>query len=139
MAGWVNESTPLRIPDEVKQRIKRHAEQVYPAESCGLLLGKSGDHAGSLIREYFELENECPVPDHTGHYEIDPLKLYEYESKFREKGLEIVGFAHSHPDAPAYPSQEDYADMLPGMIYLITGVSGGNAKVIQAWVKENTY
>jgi proteasome lid subunit RPN8/RPN11 len=46
----------------------------------------------------------------------------------REKGLDIVGFYHSHPDHPAQWSATDFAEAhWLGCCYIITAIEKGKA------------
>ena len=50
-----------------------------------------------------------------------------------EKGLELLGFYHSHPDHPAIPSEFDREHALPWFTYVVLAVDRGEAKVMTAW------
>ena len=61
-------------------------------------------------------------------YVIDPRELIRAQREARGRGLEIVGFYHSHPDHPARPSATDleHAHWI-GCSYLITSASASGA------------
>ncbi|HEX9615485.1 MAG TPA: M67 family metallopeptidase, partial [Bacteroidota bacterium] len=52
------------------------------------------------------------------------------------KGLDIVGFYHSHPDHPAQPSQFDLEHAFPGWSYVIVSVSRGTSGDLKSWVMK---
>ena len=57
----------------------------------------------------------------------------------RERGLEIVGFYHSHPDHPAQWSPTDLADAhWIGCSYMITTVENGRATETNSFVLSGT-
>jgi proteasome lid subunit RPN8/RPN11 len=61
-------------------------------------------------------------------YHIDPRELVRIQRQGRERGLDIVGFYHSHPDHPARWSQTDLAEAhWMGCSYVITSVEKGRA------------
>ena len=51
----------------------------------------------------------------------------------RQEGCELLGFYHSHPSGPAYPSQRDIAEAsaFMGMLHLIIGL--GEGQEVKAW------
>ncbi len=56
-------------------------------------------------------------------YGIDPRQLVRIQREARERGQDIVGFYHSHPDQPARWSQIDLAEAhWTGCSYVITSV-----------------
>jgi proteasome lid subunit RPN8/RPN11 len=62
------------------------------------------------------------------HYQIDPLDVIRAQRDGRERGLEIVGFYHSHPDHPARWSPTDLAEAhWIGCSYLIVAIENAKA------------
>jgi proteasome lid subunit RPN8/RPN11 len=58
-------------------------------------------------------------------YRIAPQELIRVQREGRKKGLDIVGFYHSHPDHPAQWSPTDLAEAhWFGCSYIITRVVG---------------
>jgi proteasome lid subunit RPN8/RPN11 len=67
-------------------------------------------------------------------YHIDPKELIHIQREGRERGEDIVGFYHSHPDHPAQWSQTDLADAhWIGCSYVITSVEKGKAAVTNSF------
>ena len=52
----------------------------------------------------------------------------------RGRGLEILGFYHSHPDVAARPSDYDRRHAWPWYSYVIVPVIGGRADAPRSWV-----
>ena len=130
-----NEGTVV-LPEELIQRLKAHAGEAWPEECCGLLFG-SITYAGIIvITEGVRIENHDSRKQN--HYGIDPLELLEFEKEQKERGNEILGSYHSHPDLPAIPSEEDLREMIPEMLYLILSVSKENTGRIRAWRKDQS-
>jgi len=46
----------------------------------------------------------------------------------------VVGFYHSHPDAPAQPSGFDREHAWPGYCYLIVSVRQGDPQEMRNWL-----
>ena len=82
--------------------IKEYANEHYPHEACGILFGEDG-----IITEASGLDNRLSKADSTKHFYMDPTEIFRAEKEARLKGLSILGFFHSHPDAPAVLSKED--------------------------------
>jgi len=64
---------------------------------------------------------------------IDPAEVRRVERESRARGLDIVGFYHSHPDHPARPSDYDRDHALPWYSYVIIAVEAGEAGPIASW------
>jgi len=124
------------LPHAIKLKIQAQAKEEYPFECCGILFGKKVPDNGRKIDDYVRVQNECCFDDKNRHFRLDPLKLYEFEKRYREKGLDIFGFFHSHPDAPAVLSIEDEQEMIPGLLYMIAEVQNGDHGRIRVWKKD---
>ena len=119
--------TPLAL-----EKMKAHLMGAYPKEGCGIL---AGDEKGS-IEEVFCTGNGTEKERSSGHYEIDPLTLYDLEKKAEEKGYSVLGFFHSHPDCEAVMSMEDNEHMIPQMLYVIASVKNGRCGEIRGYIKD---
>jgi len=61
-------------------------------------------------------------------YNIDPKDYIRAQREGRERGEDVIGFYHSHPDHPAQWSQTDLADAhYLAYSYVITSVEKGKA------------
>jgi proteasome lid subunit RPN8/RPN11 len=67
-------------------------------------------------------------------YNIDPKELIRIQREGRERGEDIVGFYHSHPDHPAQWSSTDLAEAhWFGCSYVITSVEKGTAVITNSF------
>ena len=112
--------------------IKEYANEHYPHEACGILFGEDG-----IITEASGLDNRLSKADSTKHFYMDPTEIFRAEKEARLKGLSILGFFHSHPDAPAVLSKEDEEYMIPGLIYLIVSVTRDKVPEIRTYIKNS--
>jgi proteasome lid subunit RPN8/RPN11 len=55
------------------------------------------------------------------------------EKAAKEKGLDVVGWYHSHPDHPARPSQYDREHAWPWYSYIIVSVANGQPQEMTSW------
>ena len=118
----------LRMPQPQLEAILRHGEATYPHECCGLLLGRmAGPDAPRLVAEAYPMRN-ANQDSPANRFAFDPREHIQAQRAARDRGLEIVGFYHSHPDHPARPSQFDLDHAAwPGYSYLIVSILQGQA------------
>ena len=106
------------IPPSVGEQIQRHLVGAHPREACGLLVGR--DEAGARWITYaVPADNRHLEPGHA--YAISPEAFLDVEKRARSRGLDVVGFYHSHPDGVPAPSARDEAEAWPHYTYLIAG------------------
>jgi proteasome lid subunit RPN8/RPN11 len=61
---------------------------------------------------------------------IDPADHFDALRSGRARGLEVVGFYHSHPSSPPEPSVRDLAEFsYPGFLYAIASLESTPAAV----------
>ncbi len=114
----------LRITRQELAAIERHAEETYPHECCGVLLGTS-DGGDRVVRAARRCGNADAATD---WFAIDPREILRIEREGRAHGWDIVGFYHSHVDCAARWSQSDFAEAhWLGCSYMITRVDQGKA------------
>jgi proteasome lid subunit RPN8/RPN11 len=123
----------LKIPPDAYASFRRHGEQTYPHECCGVLLGRFEDDGSKTVTRVAPCGNTREDSPHN-RYNIDPKELIRIQREGRERGEDIVGFYHSHPDHPAQWSPTDLADAhWIGCSYVITSVEKGKAAVTNAF------
>lgn len=101
----------------------RHAEQTYPQECCGLMLG-SEDGGSRRVTQALPLANAYPGPQED-RYEIAPEDLLRAERAARSAGLSIIGVYHSHPNCGAYFSRTDLENACPWYSFVVLSVLQG--------------
>jgi proteasome lid subunit RPN8/RPN11 len=121
----------LRLSQQVYDAIRQHGEETYPHECCGVLLGRFLTEVGGSVNEVQDAIRAGNTRTDSAHnrYNIAPQELVKIQRIGRERGLEIVGFYHSHPDHPAQWSPTDFAEAhWLGCSYVITAVEKGAAR-----------
>ena len=72
-----------------------HARAEAPAECCGMLVGRDAS-----IDEAVQAKNIGAGPT---RFLVDPKDHIDARRAARRRGLEVLGFYHSHPHSPAWP------------------------------------
>jgi proteasome lid subunit RPN8/RPN11 len=128
----------LKLTRSSYDAIRRHGEQTYPHECCGVLLGRFEDDGTKVVARIVPAGNTRADSPHN-RYSIDPKELIRIQREGREGGEDIVGFYHSHPDHPAQWSQTDLAEAhWFGCSYVITSVEEGKAKMTNSFELTGT-
>ncbi len=102
--------------------ILAHARDEAPNECCGLLLGQD-----ERVVAAWRARNLEASPT---RFLIDPADHIAARRAGRARGLDVVGFYHSHPRSPAVPSARDVAEAsYPDAIHVIAGWRGHEPEV----------
>src|SRR5579862_2739904 len=124
----------LNIGRQDYDAIRRHGEETYPHECCGVLLGQM-DEAGTRTVTSIARAGNTRTDSAHNRYNIDPKELIRIQREGRARGEDIIGFYHSHPDHPARWSQTDLAEAhWFSCSYVITSVEKGNAALTNSFV-----
>ncbi|KAF6247219.1 peptidase [Nitrosopumilus sp. b3] len=110
-----------------KKILSEYSENQKPNESCAILFGKN-----NLVSDVFLTENieESPV-----NFTISNDQLIEGYKIAEQKGLEVIGIFHSHPDSDAFPSNTDKKFMESNPVVWI--IYSGINKNFRAFVLES--
>jgi proteasome lid subunit RPN8/RPN11 len=120
----------LRVPAAVMDQVRHHVEAGYPNEACGALVGRAGE--ANEVVEFHAMRNM--VTDRPwDRYALDPLEQLRVQKDAEARGLEIVGFAHSHPDHPAIPSTFDQDHAWSFYSYVVASVQHGSLTQARSW------
>lgn len=122
---------PLQLTTKHDAAIRAHAAADYPYECCGFLVGRAEGEAVTVVRTVPAANKRDDSP--RNRFEIDPGDLVKTDRAARAEGLGVVGFYHSHPDAPARPSEFDREHAWAGYCYVIVSVSAGQPREMRSW------
>ncbi|HET9308730.1 MAG TPA: M67 family metallopeptidase [Candidatus Sulfotelmatobacter sp.] len=123
----------LKLTSTDYEALRRHGEETYPYECCGVLLGRFDDDGNRVVTSTARCGNTRTDSAHN-RYNIDPKELVRIQREGRGRGEDIVGFYHSHPDHPAHWSQTDFAEAhWIGCSYVITSVEKGKAAITNSF------
>ena len=109
-----------------KKILSEYSENQKPNESCAILFGKN-----DIVSDLFLTENieESPV-----NFTISNDQLIEGYKIAEQKGLDVIGIFHSHPDSDAFPSNTDKKFMQSNPVVWI--IYSGINKNFRAFVLE---
>ncbi|MDX6303792.1 MAG: hypothetical protein QOI77_761 [Blastocatellia bacterium] len=116
--------------------MRQHGERDYPFECCGLMLGQFESNGHKIVVETYPISNAREEEAKRNRFLIRPEELMRGEKYAREKGLDVVGFYHSHPDEPAVPSKYDLEHAWPTYSYIVVSVEKGQAVDLRSWEME---
>jgi proteasome lid subunit RPN8/RPN11 len=123
----------LKVSRKDYDALRRHGEETYPHECCGVLLGRFEDDDSRVVTSTARCGNTRTDSLHN-RYNIDPRELVRIQREGRERGEDIVGFYHSHPDHPAQWSKTDFEEAhWIGCSYVITAVEKGKAAITNSF------
>jgi proteasome lid subunit RPN8/RPN11 len=94
-------------------------------------LGK--DHEGGrTASDLVPLENRRNDSPRN-RFEVTPDDVRLAEKTALQKNVDLIGWYHSHPDAPARPSEFDREHAWPWYSYIIVSVQQGQPKDMNSW------
>ena len=123
----------IALKQEQLIEMREHGERDYPFECCGLMLGSFAGDGRKLVKEIYPISNAREEEAKRNRFLIRPEELMRGEKYAREKGLDVVGFYHSHPDDRAVPSQYALEHAWPTYSYIVVAVMKGQADDLQSW------
>ncbi|GAC1617215.1 MAG: M67 family metallopeptidase [Candidatus Acidiferrum sp.] len=128
----------LGMSRELAEKIREQGAETYPHECCGALLGSDGDAAASVEKEQRQILGLFPLVNRRedsprNRFSVAAGDVRDAEKAARERGMEVVGWYHSHPDHPAQPSDYDREHAWPWYSYVIVSVNNGAAEEMTSW------
>ncbi|MFN9546824.1 MAG: M67 family metallopeptidase [Cyanobacteriota bacterium] len=97
----------------------RVVQAAAPEEACGLLLGPRW-----RVVRFWPCRNVwVPADDRHRRFAIDPREQLLAQKWARQRGWEVLGSLHSHPQGEPVPSATDRALAVPPALLVIQGVA----------------
>jgi proteasome lid subunit RPN8/RPN11 len=112
--------------------IARHGEETFPDECCGAILGRL-DGSVRVVERLLPIENQWDEGERKRRFLITPQQYMKLEREADTAGEVLIGFYHSHPNAPARPSEFDREHALPWHSYLIASIREGRYDTMTNW------
>ncbi len=123
--------TALRLPVKLQRQVEKVVDASYPFESCGVMIGRV-DHPKVVVEDVFHARN-LNAERARDRFLLDPEDHLAVDRVARRRGLDVVGFWHSHPDRPARPSTTDLEAAWEGYSYLIVSTAAFGANDFKSW------
>lgn len=111
----------VHLAQGLQKRIFEQLQAAYPHEAGGFLLG-TFERDDLHIVEAVAIENTFAIEERHHRYAMTPADWSRLEDEADARGLTLIGYYHSHPNAPAIPSEYDREHALPHFTYLIASV-----------------
>jgi proteasome lid subunit RPN8/RPN11 len=130
------DETTLWISGHLAEKIRGHGAETYPHECCGALLGRDRDAVDpEVAREVLALFPLVNRRDDSprNRFSVTAEDVLEADKAAQARGLEVIGWYHSHPDHPARPSQYDQDHAWPWYSYIIVSVHHGSPQDMTSW------
>ena len=121
----------LRVSDALVRRIQEHGVETYPYECCGALLGRDKETQREVV-DLLPLANQRNDSPRN-RFEVTPGDVQMAEKRAREMGVDVIGWYHSHPNAPARPSEFDREHAWPWYSYIIVSVEASGPRDTKSW------
>ncbi len=119
------------LPRPLVQKLFAHAQLDPGVEVCGLISSKDGQ----ALRSY-PIANVAGEPSHL--FDMDGQEQISAMKNMRDKGEELFAIYHSHPTAPAEPSDRDRKELAyPDAAYLIISLNTKGVLELRAWRAAN--
>jgi len=109
----------LRIEKRAWDTMVSHAEKTFPKECCGVMVGSDG-----TVQEAVTLPNVYTGPQED-FFVMDPKDLNRVDQEARQRGLDVLGIFHSHPNCDAYFSKRDLEHSCPWYSYVVLSIKNG--------------
>ena len=107
----------LKLPRPLVNEILSQAQHSPENEICGLIGGRDGQ-----AEHCYPVDNAAL--DQARRYQMDPKEQIDAMRNMRDNGEELIAIYHSHPHAPALPSETDLTEAeYPDAAYLIVSLN----------------
>lgn len=125
------------ISAELAEKIRRHGVETYPDECCGALLGHDAN-SGIGVEKPREILKLFPLVNRRedsprNRFSVTPQDVIKADRTAQARGMDVVGWYHSHPDHPAKPSEYDREHAWPWYSYIIVSVQKGVPQEMTSW------
>jgi len=127
----------IKLPSSLLRQIYDHAEESYPNECCGLMIGTTDADKSHVVHAVRRCKN-LNLDRARDRYLMDPQDQLRIMREFENGPSDIIGVYHSHPDHPSRASQTDtdraMEIMATAWSYIIVSVQKGTVAGAQSWV-----
>src|ERR1044072_1311341 len=122
----------INIESDAWELMVAHAQKTYPNECCGALIGAI-DGSEKTVRVAVPLDNAF-AGEQGARYELRQEDLLRADSEARQRGMDLIGIFHSHPDCDAYFSKTDLENSCPWYSFVVLSVQKGEFHHANSWL-----
>lgn len=117
----------IEIESAAWQTMVAHARAAYPKECCGIMTGHENKVTVAIpCKNVYQ-------GDQKDRFEIDTADIHRVQRESREKGVDLIGFFHSHPDEGAYFSSTDLKNASPWHAHVVLSIRQGEFREAKAF------
>ena len=122
----------IRIQPEPWSAMVSHAQEAYPNECVGAMLGLIDGNSKS-VAVAMPLQNAFEGAQ-AERYELRPADLLAADHGARERNMDLIGIYHSHPDCDAYFSRTDLRNSCPWYSFVVLSIQKGEFHHANSWL-----
>jgi len=141
----------MDLTEQQLKEIFAHAEEGYPDEVCGIVIGKTSDSTTHAVRRCANLANQYHQEDPIRFprnartaYVMDPKDLLRIQREADSQGFDFMIIYHSHTDHEAYFSKTDRELALfngeplwPNARYIVVSVKKHNTSYFKIFIWDS--
>ena len=122
----------ISIDSKARDLMNKEGLDSFPDECCGFFYGEEDGLGNRRITEILVVNN-AKDGDKRKRFEISAKDYLKSEQYAIEKGLQLLGVYHSHPDHAAIPSEHDRVAAQPYFSYIIISVLSNRTTHMRSW------
>jgi len=126
--------TEIAIPRKIIQDLLHHAQQTPNEEVCGLISSQN-----KMPLRSYPIKNSADKPE--TFFSLDAQQQIQAMAEMRNNDEQLFAIYHSHPTAPAIPSQADLEQAnYPEALHLIISLNIKGIMEIRGYqIQENKF
>lgn len=107
----------IAIPRKIVQNLLHHAQQTPEQEVCGLISSQN-----NIPQRSYPIKNTATNPE--SFFNLDARQQIQTMANMRDNNEQLFAIYHSHPSAPAIPSNADVEQAsYPDALYIIISLN----------------
>jgi proteasome lid subunit RPN8/RPN11 len=122
----------ISLDSKARDLMNKDGLDSFPDECCGFFYGKEDGFGNRSVTEILVVNN-AKEGDKRKRFEVSARDYMKAEEYALEKGLQLLGVYHSHPDHPAIPSEHDRVAAQPYFSYIIISVLSNRTTHMRSW------
>jgi proteasome lid subunit RPN8/RPN11 len=129
----------LFLRESFARQIEAEGATAFPNECCGIMYGrdlKIADGVRRVVERLEAVKNAFEAEEQYHRFSISPQQLMQAEKDASAEGRVVLGFYHSHPNAPARPSEYDRQHAWPFYSYVIVAIANRQPVDMTCWVLD---